>query len=79
MASAKYYVIQTSENGPSFECIDGGELEERLANGYYGEGEHAPKWGTETWDLEARTGAIIIRGEPVVPKAVDVVKKWSIG
>jgi hypothetical protein len=78
----KYYVIHCSEDGyVSVEALDAQTLEARLAQGYWGEGERAPRWASAQLPRnphEWGDRALIVKGEAVTPRAVDVVRKWEM-
>jgi hypothetical protein len=74
-----YFVIKCSEDGDvSFERLDAAELTKRLSQDYYGEDVEwsgsAPDPDSQYWGKRA----VIIKGELVTPKPVDVVKRWEI-
>lgn len=78
MNREQYFVIVCSEDGPSVAQLSKVELEARIAEGWWGDGDNAPQWGTTMPDLESCEGAIIIKGVAVVPKPKQVVKSWEL-
>lgn len=78
--SAFYFVIRGSEDGDaSISAHTAEDLNKKLAEGYWGEA--GPKWATALPGFDIREFSpygVIIKGEIVVPKAVDVVKSWEV-
>lgn len=74
-----YFVLRPSEDGDmSVEMLDAATLEKRIADGYYGDGERAPKWAACIPELDPnywRGQAVIIKGEIVQPIAEQVVTR----
>jgi hypothetical protein len=74
-----YYVIHTSEDGePSLEVLSKEELVERLDDDHYGDSLNIQPLIPKRIDLSAHAGTYIIRGQRVVPHAVEKVKRWEV-
>lgn len=80
MSKDKYFVISTGEDGASIECIDKDDLLSRLDKGYhYGKKEFLTTEVTNEGDfMYLGESLLIIKGEIVTPKPVEVVKKWEV-
>lgn len=74
----KYFVICLSPDGTGVSCLSKGELEERLAEDYWGENPEFLDFADGRLDLEHSNGLLIIKGERIEPKPVDIVKSWSV-
>lgn len=78
--SDTYYVISLSSDGAYLDVVSQAELEARLADpayyGHYGERDFLKP--TDSIDLMARSGLIIIRGTAITPRPKEVVKTWDI-
>lgn len=78
----KYFVISTSEDGVNIETVSDEELLRRLQpeENYYGGGarflDAMPK--EHRWHEYGANRVLIIRGDVVVPKAVEVVKRYEL-
>jgi hypothetical protein len=74
-----YYVITCSEDGDHhIELVSREELEERLNDEYYGSD---PKYLTElneSLDLGYFSGLIIIKGEAIMPTAVEKITRLEL-
>jgi len=75
-----YYVITTSEDGDvSISVMDKETLQARLKEKYWG---RVPIRRLDKnvlfFDLRNEAGVIIIRGESILPKPVQVVTEWEI-
>jgi hypothetical protein len=77
-----YYVIRGSEDGDAYiSAHTAADLQARLAEGYWGEGEDAPQWADTLPDSiigEWSPRGVIIKGSIVQPRPVDVVKSWEL-
>lgn len=76
---SKYFVITSDEDGGHVDCLDKATLLERLDDDYYGSevkflSTMPKKDELNYWGYDA----IIICGDIVSPKAVEVVKKYEI-
>ena len=78
MDKPQVIVINCSEDGDkSIDIIREETFLEQLNSGYYGERPVFAKPG-EKLDMDYFTGIIVIRGQIVSPKPVDVVKKYEL-
>lgn len=82
-----YFVVGCSANGLTFDGpLTKHELEKRLDSGYYGGGyDEGMKFRTVTpktdgFALEMQEDELfIIRGQAVLPKPKEIVKRWDLG
>jgi len=72
-----YYVIHCSEDGDkSIDVFTKDKLEEALKDEDWGEN---PEFGDPgTVSLDYFSGLLIIKGETVIPKPVELVKSYSV-
>ena len=78
MDKLKVVVIRCSEDGDkSIDVIREETFLEQLNKGYYGEKPVFAKPG-EKIEMDYFVGMIVIKGEIVSPKPVDVVKKYEL-
>jgi hypothetical protein len=76
-----FYVIRGTEDGDVYVTEHTAtDLRHKLASGYWGEGESAPKWlaSCPGENLNETEGAFIIKGRVVQPVPVDVVREWEL-
>lgn len=76
----KYLLIKFSEDGdlPRVEHVSAEELRKRLKEHYYGE---RPKFAEPGKDVNGEYSGgvlVVIKGEIVVPKAVQVATEWDL-
>jgi hypothetical protein len=78
MSDDLYYVIRSTEDGVRVTELTAAVLKQRLAEGYWGEGECAPQWLSGIGgivDLQEGRFTFIIKGRIVQPKPV---KSWEV-
>jgi hypothetical protein len=77
MAEPTYFVISPGEGDPRIEPLTREELTRRLSEGYYGDvgfmgslrNKNINEWGDNI---------MIIKGEVVIPRPVEVVKRYDV-
>lgn len=78
MKSMNYFVLSSTEDGMTISILNKESLETRLAEKYWGEDieifTSAPDKDPMYWPA----GLLIIKGEVIVPKAVEVVTKFEV-
>lgn len=73
-----YYVISASVDGSYIERLTKDQLEEELNDEAYGKDVEFVHPNDSMPDIESGTWALIIKGEVVVPKAVEVITKLKL-
>jgi hypothetical protein len=77
-----YFVVGCSADGITFDAMSQHELEQRLADGYYGVRRKIFATKVPTVDGFAfemdENELLIIKGEIVTPQPEEVVKRWSL-
>jgi len=76
-----YIIISRTCDGTHIARMTGSELLKRLHDGYYGEGVHAPTfWPAGTVPDLSYEGSmfLVIKGDVVVPKAVQVATEYVL-
>lgn len=80
MSKPKYFVLSFSEDGDvSLKVLDAAGLQKH-ADDYWSDEEMCPKFldKIDPNGVAYTVGTMIIKGEVVKPRPVDIVKKWGI-
>ncbi len=76
-----YYIISTNEDGASLTVMTKEQLSEALATHRWGKERMSVPLldGNEkSVDLAAKSGFLIIKGRPVVPRPKVVIETWEV-
>lgn len=72
-----YFVIYQSDDDLTIECLDTATLKARLNEDWYGT-DFCRGIRSENMHLWNTGDVLIIKGDIVVPKPVQVVKEWGL-
>lgn len=74
-----YFILTASEDGGHAECISRSELLKRLNEDYWGSDVEFQTSFPSNKDMNYWGGkVVIIKGDVVAPKAVEVVKRYEV-
>ena len=74
-----YFVITNHDGDPKIDCLSRETLLKRLNENYYGKIKfESEDWLLDDHGLEVLDGAILIKGDIVVPQAKETVVEFNV-